>query len=708
MSRRIITGALSLAALVAPLLTVPAAGAGVSPREAFSAFTTEGVEGSSLLDAGGYSSVGSSNLTVTPAKDSVTFSAVLDPWTATISGPADGDLTPGTFSVARSSGAGTVGLDVQGDGSTCGGGGGTVTIHEVSRDGEGVIDSLAATYSLSCEEGEPANVGELRYDSTVDYERFGDVALGETTDYRTVTVSAEEETTFGALAVPGDGVWVTRNDTCSSKTVPAGGSCTVDIAAHPRTAGGTTAWLTLPSDSGDRVVSLTLVATVRAGGTYTPLPAARLLDTRRKVGVSTTTPIGQRAFKDVKVVGRGGVPSAGVSAVVLNITAIKPTKRGYLTVYPTNRSRPTASSVNFNAGWVGANLVTIPVSSTGKVRIYNRAGSTHVAADVVGYYHSPTSTARSETTELAGFNSIEPTRVVDTRTADWGKEPLGPKSWLWTTVSFGPEFDPRVMAYAVNVTVTQPSRSGHLTAFDGSDRSELSKTSTLNFDAGKTVPNMSIIKAGRCRAECDYPEVPIPRIGIYNASLGTAHIVVDVVGVYFRDSDEDYGWRYRSLETPTRFVDSRIGQGLFSDLGHNQSRAVKVPSPIAGYNTTAVVSNTTVAQPKNRTVITLWRNDGSARPNVSNLNPYPGQVVSNMTMTDVWSQNDIRVHNLSGTTPIVMDAAGTMEYYPSFPTPGARLAAAGGEGDAPTGDSAPKGSDRPSPTPGRHGVVRAG
>jgi len=89
------------------------------------------------------------------------------------------------------------------------------------------------------------------------------------------------------------------------------------------------------------------------------------------------------------------------------------------------------------------------------------------------------------------------------------------------------------------------------------------------------------------------------------------------------------------------------------------------PSSIAGWNTMAVVTNTTAAQPTSTTVFTLWRNDGSARPSVSNLNPYAGQVVSNMTITEVWNNNDFRIHNLAGTAPVVIDAAGTMEFYPA-------------------------------------------
>ena len=48
--------------------------------------------------------------------------------------------------------------------------------------------------------------------------------------------------------------------------------------------------------------------------------------------------------------GRGGLPATGVGAVVLNVTATGPTAQGYLTVYPTGGTRPTASNLNFMPG----------------------------------------------------------------------------------------------------------------------------------------------------------------------------------------------------------------------------------------------------------------------------------------------------------------------------------------------------------------------
>ena len=42
-----------------------------------------------------------------------------------------------------------------------------------------------------------------------------------------------------------------------------------------------------------------------------------------------------------------GRPPAGVSAVILNVTATAPTSTGYISVYPDRTDRPNASVINF-------------------------------------------------------------------------------------------------------------------------------------------------------------------------------------------------------------------------------------------------------------------------------------------------------------------------------------------------------------------------
>ncbi len=120
-----------------------------------------------------------------------------------------------------------------------------------------------------------------------------------------------------------------------------------------------------------------------AGSTYFPISPTRILDTRAGLGR-----LGPNATIDVQVAGAGGVPTTGVSAVVLNVTATEPTAPdSYLTLFPAGTARPLASNLNFVAGETVPNLVVVRVQN-GKVSIFNNAGSTHVVADVQGWFSS--------------------------------------------------------------------------------------------------------------------------------------------------------------------------------------------------------------------------------------------------------------------------------------------------------------------------------
>lgn len=74
-------------------------------------------------------------------------------------------------------------------------------------------------------------------------------------------------------------------------------------------------------------------ATVMPAG-YHPLPPARILDTRTGADGVPIAPLGPNSTLTVQVVGRGGVPSTGVSAVVMSVTVTNTSAPSYLTVYP--------------------------------------------------------------------------------------------------------------------------------------------------------------------------------------------------------------------------------------------------------------------------------------------------------------------------------------------------------------------------------------
>jgi uncharacterized protein (DUF1501 family) len=121
-----------------------------------------------------------------------------------------------------------------------------------------------------------------------------------------------------------------------------------------------------------------------ANGRYVALSPSRVLDTRYGNGAPVAQ-IGQTPLQ-VTLLGRGGVPSDGVSGVMLNVTAVAPTDNTFVTVYPTGTDRPLASNLNVTVGQVIPNMVLARVGSDGTVMMFNNGGVVDLVADVVGYF----------------------------------------------------------------------------------------------------------------------------------------------------------------------------------------------------------------------------------------------------------------------------------------------------------------------------------
>jgi len=129
---------------------------------------------------------------------------------------------------------------------------------------------------------------------------------------------------------------------------------------------------------------------VRAGvpsavGALRSLSPARVLDTRSGTGAAKAAVAAHGTLK-LAVAGSGGVPGAGVSAVVLNVTVTSPAAAGFVTAYADGATRPNTSNVNFAAHQTVPNLVLAPVGPDGLVALYNGSGgSVQLVADVTGF-----------------------------------------------------------------------------------------------------------------------------------------------------------------------------------------------------------------------------------------------------------------------------------------------------------------------------------
>jgi hypothetical protein len=249
-------------------------------------------------------------------------------------------------------------------------------------------------------------------------------------------------------------------------------------------------------------------ATSTPGGRFTAVTPGRVLDTRNGTGRGgLAAPVGPNSSIDVLVTGLAGVPASGVSAVALNVTVDQPTATGYLTVWPTGSPQPLASSHNFTPGATVANLVLAKVGTGGRVSIYNPAGTTHVVADVVGYFSS----------QGGLFVPVTPARVVDTRDGRGGwLGPLGPGTTLTAPIAGVGGVPGGASAAVVNVTSADSSWRSYVTVWPaGENRPE---ASTLNPRPGVAVPNAAYAKLGADG-----------QLSIYNDG-GSTHMIVDVFG----------------------------------------------------------------------------------------------------------------------------------------------------------------------------------
>jgi hypothetical protein len=213
------------------------------------------------------------------------------------------------------------------------------------------------------------------------------------------------------------------------------------------------------------------------------------------------------------VASRADVP-AYATAVVLNVTIVSPTANSFATVWPHGTAIPNASNLNFEAGRNVANLVVAEVGVNGQVDINFAAGNAYVLADIVGWFG-----------DAFDYEPVLPARLLDTRspnaTIDGGYSGAGP-------LSAGGRMDVQVLgrggvpsngvdAVVVNVTATQPTSGSFVTVWP-TDGQGPPNASTLNVVAGRTVPNLAIVKVGAGG-----------NISLFNEQ-GATHLLVDVVG----------------------------------------------------------------------------------------------------------------------------------------------------------------------------------
>ena len=414
-------------------------------------------------------------------------------------------------------------------------------------------------------------------------------------------------------------------------------------------------------------------------GPYTAVAPFRICDTR-PVGQGATTanqcdsgsgphgPLGQGATRTITAgVSGSNVPPSGVSAVVVNVTAIVPSVTTFLTLYPSDGAKPQTSNMTPGAGQVVANLVEVAVSSSGQFNLFNANGTTNVAIDIEGYVSTTTS-------GTAGFyNPTTPTRICDTRVGTGitvnqcdrtGAKPIlaGHPLTFDVHASGSPVPATGVSAVVFNLTAIAPSTGTVLTAYPSGGAEPTA--SNLNVPAGAIVPNRVVVPVP---AGCAAPNCTVT---IANGA-GSANVAVDIDG-WYTDSSGTTGSLFSAV-APSRLCDTRNGNvndpgcakapvsaGLGGVLDIQIAGKAGVPAMSSSSPPVAVVVNVTAVKATTGTFVSAYSSDASGPPGVSDLNVQVGQADTNLVVVQVGSDGYINLYNAAGNVDLIVDVFG---YY---------------------------------------------
>ena len=432
--------------------------------------------------------------------------------------------------------------------------------------------------------------------------------------------------------------------------------------------------------------------TAPVSGAYSPVTPYRVCDTRpagNGVPVNQCNddstgagrgPLTKGATRVITVDTFGGLPPSGVTAVVVNVTAVAPSLNTYLSVFPDGVANPGTSNLNPSAGTALANLVEVGVSTAGKIDVYNAAGTVNVVLDIEGYVSA---------TSMGLYTSTTPLRICDTRPPGDGiianrcdsgvPSPIGQDSVRTFAVSGmgSPVPTSGVSAVVFNLTAINPSVSTVLTAFAAGTGKP--NASNLNLVAHSALPNRVIVPVTCTGGACS--------VSIWNGA-GSVNIAVDLDGWFTTTT----GTQFTPLASPARICDTQGGTPSCAkaklgggDVLNVEAAGVDgIPDDTGGPGSlVAIVANVTAFNGTSPTFVTVYPGpDSPTHPGVSDLNPGINVAATNLVVVGVGSDGSVNLYNATGSVNLIVDVLGYYATAGSEP-PGATYSSTiGGPGHA--------------------------
>lgn len=382
-------------------------------------------------------------------------------------------------------------------------------------------------------------------------------------------------------------------------------------------------------------VSSALTAGIMAPGPggFVPVQPFRLVDTRQSDATSIKYPgpaLAAGSVRTFQVVDPSSRPGWGIGAVALNVTAVDPSGSGFVTVWPAGQIQPSTSVVNFRAGQIAPNAVTVRVGVDGSISVYSNA-TTHLVVDVLGYFAD---SAVGVGVGGGGFTGVTPIRLLDTRP---NVRLAGSSLPVRVTGVAGVPVD--AAAVILNVTAIPAGDPGFVTVFpQGMERPE---TSNLNTDGIGIVANQVTVRPGADGA----------------VKVFTQHrvdLVVDVMGWYAAGAPIRGGF---VPVAPTRLMDSRSHFGPYARDNATGTVVLDVAGGAGVPHLAAAVSlNVTVTGSSMPGFLALWP-DGGAPPVASSLNFGAGQTTANAVTVGLGRFGGVEI-STNADPAVIVDVAG--------------------------------------------------
>jgi starvation-inducible outer membrane lipoprotein len=243
-------------------------------------------------------------------------------------------------------------------------------------------------------------------------------------------------------------------------------------------------------------------------GEFLPITPARLYDTRLD-GPKTQVPA--NGSINIQATGRIGIPS-GARAVVAYVTAVDPTATGYTRVGAAGTTLTTTQQ-NYTAGQRVTNQVTIPLSSSGQMKLTSTARS-HFVVDVAGFISSEAGP------DGLRYSKVTEERIFDTRN-DGTKLPVAANGSVTFDISKEGLFNQRIpyqaQSVVLSLTAVSPTSAGYARMWPSGQTG--SPITLLNFSQNQGMTGTVIVPVDAARK-------------LTLSSTAQSHFAIDILGYY--------------------------------------------------------------------------------------------------------------------------------------------------------------------------------